>query len=168
MSTIFLMQHKRFVNTEYAYQIGIHNTLIFFRYSIIVPSMNIQWIPQWLVLAIIGMRVMWTRTEMSFLNLTNFSPIVFSWPRKFENEMGGGDKNILKLKACAGWSGPKSDRGPALGNWTRAQMYGRDILRGLNNWAVGWTDWNLCGFGWEIFDATFSFCATSPKFMNHF
>uniref|UniRef100_A0A915NLV3 Glucosylceramidase n=1 Tax=Meloidogyne floridensis TaxID=298350 RepID=A0A915NLV3_9BILA len=52
------------------------------------------------------------------------------------------DKFLLGSEACAGWAGV--DQGVSLGNWTRAMMYGRDILRGLQNWAIGWTDWNLC------------------------
>uniref|UniRef100_A0A1I8BAG1 Glucosylceramidase n=1 Tax=Meloidogyne hapla TaxID=6305 RepID=A0A1I8BAG1_MELHA len=52
------------------------------------------------------------------------------------------DKFIFGTEACTGWTG--HDRGVSLGNWTRAMMYGRDILRGLQNWAIGWTDWNLC------------------------
>ncbi|TYZ61741.1 hypothetical protein PybrP1_005157, partial [[Pythium] brassicae (nom. inval.)] len=27
--------------------------------------------------------------------------------------------------------------------WMRAQRYGHDILTDINNWAVGWVDWNL-------------------------
>ncbi|TYZ62083.1 hypothetical protein PybrP1_005671, partial [[Pythium] brassicae (nom. inval.)] len=27
--------------------------------------------------------------------------------------------------------------------WVRGQRYGRDILMDINNWAVGWVDWNL-------------------------
>lgn len=32
--------------------------------------------------------------------------------------------------------------------WKRAENYARDIIGDLNNWIVGWTDWNL------ILDAT--------------
>ena len=32
--------------------------------------------------------------------------------------------------------------GPQLGNWANANDYARDIINDLNNWAIGWTDWN--------------------------
>jgi hypothetical protein len=27
--------------------------------------------------------------------------------------------------------------------WKRAENYARDIIGDLNNWVVGWTDWNM-------------------------
>jgi len=33
--------------------------------------------------------------------------------------------------------------GVSLDNWTRGEVYGHDIMGDLNNWAVGWTDWNI-------------------------
>jgi len=33
--------------------------------------------------------------------------------------------------------------GVDLGNWARAESYGRDIIADLNFWSVGWVDWNL-------------------------
>lgn len=33
--------------------------------------------------------------------------------------------------------------GVALGDWSRAEVYGFDILGDLNAWSAGWVDWNL-------------------------
>jgi len=33
--------------------------------------------------------------------------------------------------------------GVLLGNWTRGEVYGLDILGDINSWASGWVDWNL-------------------------
>lgn len=52
------------------------------------------------------------------------------------------NKFILPTEACNGYL-PLMD-GPSLGNWERGEHYGRDIIEDLENWAVGWTDWNLC------------------------
>lgn len=30
-----------------------------------------------------------------------------------------------------------------LGSWERAELYGYDIISDMNNWVVGWVDWNL-------------------------
>jgi len=32
---------------------------------------------------------------------------------------------------------------PSVGNWQHGESYGYDIIGDLNNWAVGWTDWNI-------------------------
>lgn len=32
--------------------------------------------------------------------------------------------------------------GVSLNNWDRGESYAYDILGDLNNWAVGWVDWN--------------------------
>ncbi|KAI6190304.1 O-Glycosyl hydrolase family 30 [Aphelenchoides bicaudatus] len=34
---------------------------------------------------------------------------------------------------------------PLLGSWNYAQRYAHDIIQDLNNFVVGWTDWNLVG-----------------------
>jgi glucosylceramidase len=50
------------------------------------------------------------------------------------------DKYIMATEACEGflpWS-----QGPYLGSFSRGETYAHDILQDLNNWAVGWTDWN--------------------------
>ena len=47
---------------------------------------------------------------------------------------------MLATEACEGflpWS-----QGPRLGDWTRAETYAHDIAGDLNNYAIGWTDWN--------------------------
>jgi hypothetical protein len=33
--------------------------------------------------------------------------------------------------------------GPALGDWTRGEHYGHDIIGDLNHYFIGWTDWNM-------------------------
>jgi glucosylceramidase len=32
---------------------------------------------------------------------------------------------------------------PAIGDWGHGEDYGYDIIGDLNNWSVGWTDWNV-------------------------
>ena len=49
---------------------------------------------------------------------------------------------ILGTEACEGflpWSA-----GPFPGDWLRGERYALDVMGDLNNFAVGWTDWNLC------------------------
>lgn len=48
---------------------------------------------------------------------------------------------LFGTEACAGWS--PLDRGVKLGSWQRAEQYAHDIIKDLNNYVVGWTDWNL-------------------------
>jgi glucosylceramidase len=50
------------------------------------------------------------------------------------------DKFIFATEACT--SGPYEDR-IALGSWSIGEEYAHDILRDLNHWVSGWTDWNL-------------------------
>jgi len=33
--------------------------------------------------------------------------------------------------------------GVALGNWSRGEVYGFDIIGDMNSWSAGWVDWNL-------------------------
>ncbi|KAL3094317.1 hypothetical protein niasHS_004073 [Heterodera schachtii] len=54
------------------------------------------------------------------------------------------DKFLLATEACAGAMERAEHAGPSLGNWTRAQQYGHDIIQDLRNWAIGWVDWNIC------------------------
>lgn len=35
-------------------------------------------------------------------------------------------------------------RGPIIGDWIRGEYYATDIIENLENWSIGWTDWNLC------------------------
>nr|CAB3248398.1 glucosylceramidase-like [Phallusia mammillata] len=46
---------------------------------------------------------------------------------------------MLATEACN-----KDTPQPDLGNWETGEKYSNDILDNLNNWAVGWVDWNLC------------------------
>ncbi|XP_065322963.1 lysosomal acid glucosylceramidase-like [Gordionus sp. m RMFG-2023] len=48
---------------------------------------------------------------------------------------------ILSSEACTGslpW-----ENNVKLGDWSRGEKYGRDIMQGLTNWLSGWTDWNI-------------------------
>ena len=47
-------------------------------------------------------------------------------------------KFILATEACSKTPPPE-----ALGHWQTGVDYSNDILDNLNNWAVGWVDWNL-------------------------
>ncbi|CDW52030.1 glucosylceramidase [Trichuris trichiura] len=52
------------------------------------------------------------------------------------------DVPMIGTEACEGWKVTES-RGPVLGSWLRAKNYIRSIMEDLNNWFVGWVDWNL-------------------------
>jgi len=45
-------------------------------------------------------------------------------------------KHLLATEAC-------NCGGVHLGDWSRGESYGIDILGDLNNWAEGWVDWNI-------------------------
>lgn len=49
------------------------------------------------------------------------------------------DKFILATEACNKDAPTKS-----FGSWEMGEKYSNDILDNLNNWAVGWADWNMC------------------------
>lgn len=49
------------------------------------------------------------------------------------------DKFIMATEACNYDTPDKS-----LGSWELAEKYSNDILDNLNNWAIGWVDWNMC------------------------
>ncbi|XP_045533938.1 lysosomal acid glucosylceramidase-like [Papilio machaon] len=52
-------------------------------------------------------------------------------------------KILLSTEACEGpmpWDKHKVE----VGSWDRAAKYTRSILEDLNNFVVGWIDWNLC------------------------
>ncbi|XP_078050512.1 putative glucosylceramidase 3 isoform X1 [Augochlora pura] len=51
------------------------------------------------------------------------------------------DKLILMTEACTG-TGPFVKH-VDLGQWSRGETYFLSILQYLNNWSVGWIDWNL-------------------------
>ncbi|KAE9551948.1 hypothetical protein FO519_004849 [Halicephalobus sp. NKZ332] len=52
------------------------------------------------------------------------------------------DKFILPTEACTGFT--SINDGGMQGDWGRALVYSYDILTDLQNWATGWTDWNIC------------------------
>nr|XP_015837066.1 PREDICTED: glucosylceramidase-like [Tribolium castaneum] len=52
------------------------------------------------------------------------------------------DKFIISTEAACGFS-PKSEA-VALGAWDRGEAYATDIIEDLQNWVVGWVDWNMC------------------------
>lgn len=31
-----------------------------------------------------------------------------------------------------------------MGDWSRGESYAQDIIENLENWAIGWMDWNFC------------------------
>uniref|UniRef100_A0A915EQN3 Glucosylceramidase n=1 Tax=Ditylenchus dipsaci TaxID=166011 RepID=A0A915EQN3_9BILA len=51
------------------------------------------------------------------------------------------DKFILSTEACSAYL--PDQHFPLMGDWQRGEDYGHDILNGLKNWVIGWTDWNL-------------------------
>ncbi|XP_026747404.1 glucosylceramidase-like [Trichoplusia ni] len=53
------------------------------------------------------------------------------------------DKIILATEACEG-SMPWHLEQLAIGSWERARRYVTSIIDDLNNFVVGWIDWNLC------------------------
>lgn len=52
------------------------------------------------------------------------------------------NKFLLGTEACEGWQ-RFSSRRAQLGNWTRAETYAVDIIKGLQRYSSGWLDWNL-------------------------
>ena len=48
------------------------------------------------------------------------------------------DKNLMMTEGCFG----PFDAGH-LQDWSFGEKYGESLLHDLNNWAVGWTDWNV-------------------------
>ena len=46
------------------------------------------------------------------------------------------DKAVLFTEGC-------QEGGPHNGDWKTAERYGRNIMGNLNNWSVGFTDWNI-------------------------
>lgn len=46
------------------------------------------------------------------------------------------DKKLLFTEGCL-------EQGAHIGDWSGGQRYAKSIINDLNNWAVGWIDWNL-------------------------
>lgn len=57
--------------------------------------------------------------------------------KKFPNHF------ILNTEACTGWTGPPSERGVHLGQWSRGSDYAHSIIENLSHWSSGWVDWNI-------------------------
>ncbi|KAL3119715.1 hypothetical protein niasHT_005973 [Heterodera trifolii] len=53
-------------------------------------------------------------------------------------------KFLLATEACTGAAERAEEKGPSMGNWTRALLYSHDIIEDMRDWAVGWVDWNIC------------------------
>ncbi|VDD89654.1 unnamed protein product [Enterobius vermicularis] len=80
---------------------------------------------------------------------------IFSPSRLSETHENHPDKFILSTEAsfscffrvqivCTACNGNLFwEQGPKPGSWTRAENYAKDIIENLENWVVGWTDWNL-------------------------
>ncbi|KAI1731056.1 glycosyl hydrolase family 30 TIM-barrel domain-containing protein [Ditylenchus destructor] len=78
-------------------------------------------------------------------------------------------KFILPTEACNGYI--PLINGPILGDWHRGESYGEDIIEDLQNWAIGWTDWNICldltggpNFAKNLVDSPIIVNATSDEF----
>ena len=67
---------------------------------------------------------------------------VNTYPRLSETHSKHPNLFLLGTEACEGFI-PVLDQGPKAGLWDRAAHYASDILKDLENHAVGWTDWNL-------------------------
>ncbi|KAL8563546.1 hypothetical protein ACOMHN_060862 [Nucella lapillus] len=52
------------------------------------------------------------------------------------------EKFIFATEACNG-DRPWDIYKVKLGDWSRGEKYAHDIIRDLNHWVTGWTDWNL-------------------------
>lgn len=59
-------------------------------------------------------------------NFDNLDKVHKAWP----------DKHILHTEGC-------QEGGVHLNHWKPAERYGHDIIGDLNNWTVGWIDWNM-------------------------
>lgn len=51
------------------------------------------------------------------------------------------DSFILATEACRGQN--PWDESVTLGKWSRGEDYAHSIIQDVNNWAIGWTDWNM-------------------------
>jgi len=84
----------------------------------------------------------WVRTIFTDASASNFADgTAFHWYSgpQFENlaqaHSIAPSKFLLATEAC--------NCPPSIGNWGYGENYGYDIIGDLNNWAVGWTDWNI-------------------------
>jgi len=84
----------------------------------------------------------WARTIFSDPVAQNFADgTAFHWyagaefPNLEQAHAAAPNKFLLATEAC--------NCPPSHGNWGYAENYGYDIIGDLNNWSVGWTDWNI-------------------------
>jgi len=87
--------------------------------------------------------VTWVKTIMSDPEAAQYvSGTAFHWyvveqyEHLTEAHTVAPDKFLLATEACQG-------PGVILNDWTRGESYGVDIIQDLNNYAVGWVDWNM-------------------------
>ncbi|XP_044265543.1 lysosomal acid glucosylceramidase-like [Tribolium madens] len=52
------------------------------------------------------------------------------------------DKFIISTEASCGFA--SKSEAVLLGSWNRGEAYAIDIMEDLQNWVVGWVDWNMC------------------------
>jgi len=85
----------------------------------------------------------WAQTILSDPDAAKYvAGTAFHWYSgpQFENLAAAHQVNpskfLLATEAC-------NCPGVQLGNWPRGESYGYDIIGDLNNWAIGWTDWNI-------------------------
>lgn len=85
----------------------------------------------------------WAQTILSDPDAAKYvAGTAFHWYSgpQFENLQQAHNVNptkfLLATEAC-------NCPGVQIGNWPRAEAYGYDIIGDLNNWAIGWTDWNI-------------------------
>ncbi|RKZ77069.1 MAG: hypothetical protein DRR19_28245 [Candidatus Parabeggiatoa sp. nov. 1] len=68
-------------------------------------------------------------------------PNALTETHKWLQDNNYGDKYLFPTEACQNMTdGPIKDINA---KWEQAEEYGMDIIADLNNWAVGWMDWNL-------------------------
>uniref|UniRef100_A0A914IFM8 Glucosylceramidase n=1 Tax=Globodera rostochiensis TaxID=31243 RepID=A0A914IFM8_GLORO len=100
-----------------------------------------------------------------------YSPPEFSYDMLSEFHRQYPNKFLLSTEACTGAAERAEEKGPSMGNWTRALMYGHDIIEDMRSWSVGWVDWNICldmqgGPNWvnNFVDAPIIINATADEF----
>lgn len=87
--------------------------------------------------------VTWARTILSDPEAAKYVwGTAFHWYSgpQFENLAAAHavdpSKQLLATEAC-------NCGGVHMGDWRRGETYGTDIMGDLNNWSVGWVDWNI-------------------------
>ncbi|XP_067942869.1 putative glucosylceramidase 4 [Watersipora subatra] len=67
---------------------------------------------------------------------------VFGYNEMTDTHNINPSKFLLATEACTG-SSPLDKQKVILGSWERAEQYTDDIIKDLQNWVTGWTDWNI-------------------------